>query len=273
MKTNDRISILLAVVDNHLAHLVVQKIRTQFARLPLEINRVEDGQRAFDDFQNRRASMIICAGDLPHLSGANLAREIRKRDGAVPIFYLKSATDQAPEGVDPIAVPIVDWTDFLLKVQASLPDDWKAKFGLFERNSALYKRLVAFGEKYHASSSERPNQEPLISIPRLFESEASSEASPKAVAEKPSEKKIVFKEISKEQHRKVLTLEFSILAALTFATLGFHFWQSSVPETMFSIKRLLTLITVFSYFGFFTGRAFDRYVISKKLIEKSEADV
>lgn len=271
MSDSEKIHLLIALVDSHLAHQIISKIRAQFSQLPLEINLLDDGKRALADCENKMPDILIMASDLPGLTGQDLATALRKLDGSLPIIYLHTGNETPPEGVEAVRLPIVDWTELMARFQSSIPDAWKAKFGLFERNSALYKKLVDFGMRYQnqlepasASSSS------IVCIPDYFnETNDGISASTKvAFASEKTQKILVVKELTDAQHRRGLTTEVLILSTLTIATLILRLGNIEMGDGWFSLNRIAMTLTGISYFGFFLGRVFDRFLLSQSAKEQ-----
>ena len=266
MSDSENILVTIALTDRHLSHQMVQKIKSQFARLPLEINLVDDGKRAWSDFQAHHPVIVIAGADLPSMSGLELIKEIQKVDGSTGLLLLKQDQSQVSDGIDSIDLPIVDWTSFLNKFQGLIPDDWKAKFGLFDRNSALYQKLVEYGKRYRSVTENLDeNSDHLVCIPNFFDQGSSGKEFRPKNSSAQSEK-IIFRELSKAQLNKVLVIELVLLAGLTLVTAFLYSGKIGFGEdSFFSIRSLMAAVTGFSYFGFFLGRGFDRYILSKQI--------
>lgn len=262
MSSSERISLLLAMTDTHLIQQMVSKVRTRFPQITFEVFISEDGTRALADCQQKKPFLIVVSADLPGMDGESLIREIRKSDGALPIIYLKPAEREAPDSAEIVAQPIVDWTDFLTRVQTAIPDDLKVKFGLFQRDGLLYSKLTEFGKKYQNAAGSVGATAPIVTIPKFFDATtAGNTGSPLPQAS--SAPQIIYKELSPEHSRKALFVELSILVLLTLGTAFVHSSKWSGEDGWLSIRSALTALTIFSYFGFFLGRILNRFVLSK----------
>ncbi len=271
MSESESLRILIVLTDNHLAHQISQKIRARFPTMPIETDRVDDGRRALGEFQQKKPDVIIAGSDLPGLGGSSLAREIRKHDGALPIFFLKSGEAAAPDSVEVVSLPLVDWTDFLTRLQASLPDDLKSKYGLFTRDSHFYQSLVDYGRRFSEAAVDESSLPSLSLVPSYFDQSGSDSPStpgnpgtPPATTStvRPAALKIQLNDLSPALLRKSLQLELSILGALTLLALITHLVPALArSEDLFSLKNLSLWLSSFAYLGFFLGRIFDRYFL------------
>lgn len=255
--TGDELKILLVLTDDPLAQEITRKIRSRFEKLNVEIRVSDDGARAASEFRIHRHSMVIAGLHLPGLDGRNLAEEVRKIDGSVTIFLLGGA--DAEPGLEIVQTPIVNWTEFLNRVQAAIPDDLKAKYGLYERNTLLFDKVSEYAKKYRIPALATAS--PIICIPTVFESQGNESVGTISSATKISKAtQFVYRELSSSDRRRVLRTELCILAVLSALTGAQFFFLKDQPfDSVFSIKGVSVLITGFSFFGFFVGHAFERF--------------
>ncbi len=267
---NDSIPVLVALTDRKLTHQILQKTKQKFPRLPLQMEVCDDGTRALQDFKQKHHPVLIVGQDLPGTDGATLVQEIRKLDGSVNILFLTPSVDEKFENVEVIKLPLVDWTNFLNRFQFAIPDDWKARFGLFERNSKNYSRLVEFGKKYERKTDpESINSGAILTIPVFFEEatvQGSSISSTDSLKSKStSQFKTIYRDLDPVAKKRAVRFELGLLAILLTSTLSYYYFKRDEEIGMFSLTSLLMGLTLLSFFGFFLGRVLDKYVFSKSI--------
>ncbi len=262
--SGDALHILLALSDDKLVHDIAQKIRNRFELINVQIDVLDDGKRAAAEFRNRRHSIVIVGRHLPGIDGLALVEEIRKIDGAISIF-LVGAEGEAINGVESVSAPIVNWTEFLNRIQTAIPDDLKAKYGLFERNSQLFEKVVEYAKKYRMTSAQQA--EPIICIPSFYEARDAGAISLSAVQKKSLEQKsIIFKQLAPSERRRVLRADLMVLGSLLAVTgLVFYFLRDSPFDSIFSIKGVCAGLSCFSVFGFFIGHALERFLFASDI--------
>lgn len=256
-----RLDILLVCSEDTLMHEISQKIRARFEKLEIHIDVFDDGKRAANEFKNKRHHIVIATEHLPGLSGTQLSEEVRKIDGSTSIFILGEAN--AGVGIEQIALPIVNWTEFLNRVQLALPDEIKSKYGLVERNNRLYEQLVEYGQKYKVASKESTTS-PILCIPRFFEDDGTSNSKMGPSSSTTGATiKTIFKALDPTARAKNLKIELVILGLLTCVTMIMLYIYRDSPLGWISIPGCLVGLTSFSFAGFFVGHAFDRFLFSK----------
>ncbi len=255
-----KVKILLALTDSNLARQISEKIKERFEKVPLQFDVSEDGHRALNDFRNKLHELVFISQDLAGLNGEDFAREAGRDSGYTMVFVLGAKEGAGASQVERVPLPIVNWTDFLDRVQAALPEEVKARFGLTQRNSILYEKLTEYGKKYLTKASDDGDLAPLICIPQILNENPIAQKD--SVVQKVFEKTI-FPVLSSEQYKVALHWEVSILTSLLVITAGVYIWSDGSDDSLFSFKTLLALLTVISFFGFFVSRAFDRFILSK----------
>ncbi len=265
----DHLQILLVMSDDQLAHQVQQKIKTKFAKVPLQFDTMSDAKLALGAFKSSRHAIVIAAAHLSGMDGLQLLREIKRIDGAVFTLLLGHSPEARAESIEALQLPIIDWTDFIGKVQAAIPDDLKARFGLFERNTLLFEKLTEYGKKYLIETAE-VSRPAVFCIPKYFSSGVESQAEVPSQErqsqglKKSAQSLIRYQALSIEQQKRTLKVEILILCVVLIITGGvFYFYREESSDGLLSPKGLATILSGVSFLGFFISRSFDRFLFAQ----------
>src|SRR5438552_2923838 len=98
-------SILVVDDDRHIAELVVLHLEREGFRVTV----AHDGQTALDRLAAERPSLVILDVMLPGMSGFDVCREIRSREGPQPIILLLTARVQEADAVTGLEVGADDY--------------------------------------------------------------------------------------------------------------------------------------------------------------------
>ncbi|MBC9796131.1 response regulator transcription factor [Sinomicrobium weinanense] len=93
---NDKISILLAEDEMVLGQIIKESLETR----DFIVTHVEDGEKAFKNYQKEAPDLLVLDVMMPNRDGFTLAKEIRKTDKTTPIIFLtsKSQTQDVIDG-------------------------------------------------------------------------------------------------------------------------------------------------------------------------------
>jgi CheY-like chemotaxis protein len=259
MSLSGGFKILIAAVDGQLRHQLSQKVRARFASVPLEIDVAQDGKQAINEYRLKGHGLLILDINLAGIDGLEMAREVRKVDGGAGIFLLGAAASGTVEGVESVDLPIVDWTTLLNRIQNFFPDELKARYGLFERDTALYNQLVEYGRKYIATAPVSSDaHDALILIPNFF---PGAEVPLEKVTAADAGKASVARLQIQASNWRALSLELCLLGMLITATVGVYFVHFQDGSAWLALRLPIAGLTGLAVLGFFLGRAFERMFV------------
>jgi hypothetical protein len=266
MINEDVVRFLLVTSDSQLAHQLIHKLQEKFAKMEPTIEIFDQGRKALTEFLSAGAQVVIIDGRLAFDDLSELNSQIRRRDGGCFIIQLGDLAEGVLDVSERFNLPIIDWADFLSRVQAGLPDEIKIRFGCFERNSALFDKLVAYGARWqNGNTGALSNNEALVLIPKFFdklEGDDSLENSAEAKSSKPS---VIYRSANAQETKVAFIREFLASLFFVFIAIGFNWYYREETWNWFSLRSLTALIAIAAVLGFFISRAFDRFTFGRDI--------
>ena len=269
--------ILLVSPDEHQSSAYASKIKERFGELPLQMDFATDGAKALEKFEKTFHHLIICDINMPVMDGPSLVRDIRKIEGSSVIFLLgeKEPIIEEP-GVEFVKTPVVNWTDFVGKVEDVVPEEIKIEYGLTKRDTALNRRLLEFSEKFLKENNieiEAEGKKDISLIPQYFYSEIEgpgvSTADAKTESHVSQGPRDAFPLALKVKFIVQGLLELLILGGLLYYTIKL-FNAPPAEDADFSeenpfinLKNIMALLTIFSFLGYFFSKVFEKFFLKK----------
>lgn len=273
--------LLFVSPDEYQTSLYAAKIKERFGLLPFQVDFATDGAKALEKFEKHFHHLVICDVNMPVMDGPSLVRDIRKIEGSSVIFLLgeeKPDIDEA--GVEFIKIPIVNWTDFIGKVEDVIPEEIKIEYGLTKRDTALNRRLNEFCEKHIKDNNIEmgtAGEKEISLIPQYFYDESdhvkvSNETSSEGLSVS-SSSGVMMSPLAKALKTKFFiqgVLELLILGGLLYYTITLFKGgpvddDSFADENLFiNLKNIMALLTIFSFLGYFFSKAFEKIFLKKE---------
>ncbi|MEE2744551.1 MAG: response regulator [Bdellovibrionota bacterium] len=270
--------ILLVSPDEHQSSIYASKIKERFGELPLQVHFATDGAKALEKFEKFFHHLVICDINMPVMDGPSLVRDIRKIEGSSVIFLLGEKKPDIDEpGLEFVKIPVVNWTEFVGKVEDVIPEEIKIEYGLTKRDTALNRRLNEFSEKFLKDNnieSESEGEKDISLIPQYFYSEG--EAQGGSTGESTQEMsqthggRGTFPLALKVKFIVQGILELLILGGLLYYTIKL-FNAPPAEDADFSegnpfinLKNIMALLTTFSFLGYFFSKAFEKFFLKNE---------
>jgi len=269
--------ILLVSPDEHQSSIYASKIKERFGELPLQVDFATDGAKALEKFEKFFHHLVICDINMPVMDGPSLVRDIRKIEGSSVIFLLGEKEPVIDEpGVEFVKTPVVNWTEFIGKVEDVVPEEIKIEYGLTKRDTALNRRLLEFSDKFLKENNievEGEGKKDISLIPQYFYSETEGPggvvAEGKTVSPVTQGPRDTFPMALKVKFIVQGLLELLILGGLLYYTIKL-FNAPPADDADFSeenpfinLKNIMALLTTFSFLGYFFSKVFEKFFLKR----------
>mgnify|MGYP001159568232 CR=1 FL=1 len=258
---SDIFKILIASNNDEEAIGIANKVKKHFD-MPLEVHTAHDGDRALYLFAQNTPQIIFVTIDLPVLSGKDVIRAIREKDGGVAIYVLGRKGEELDfPGIEILETPIQNWTAFFDLVIQEIPQNMKARHGLVRRDEKLIEMLESWVRDElkitpkKDKSAETPAQ---VLIPNYFYSSA-----PKASREERNneDEKLTITTANTPSETGLSSIssrpiwDISILLVLVGLTITTYFFDPTKESNAIGLSQIIGAITVMAFFGYFLGKA------------------
>jgi CheY-like chemotaxis protein len=281
------------------ASIYADKVKEGFPQIPINIDFATDGSKGiekYEKFYQRHKQkgdflhrIIISDIKMPVMDGISLVKEIRKLEGSTVIFLLgEKDPDINDSAVDYIETPIVNWTDFLGKIENLIPEEFKITYGMPRRNNLINKKLNEFSKKFLEENKIKnvpKGTEGLSLLPKYFEEEE-KEGMPVDVQDMSDDKDTIIRFLNKKVHKlergqvsndfgfskKRLYfqyfLEIFLLGSLLIYTIVLFNQKADVKgiqEAPFlHFKYVMAIMTALTFISYFFSKVFEKYFIKKE---------
>ena len=295
--------ILFVSQDESQASVYADKVKKGFPQIPINIEFATDGQMALEKFEqfyrrhrwkddlkekgNFLHRVVFSEIKMPVMDGPTLVKEIRKTEGSSMIFLLG---DKNPEIDDPavefIETPIVNWTNFLLKIENLIPEEFKITYGMPKSNNQINKKLNEFSAQFLKENEIEKSQkgtEPISFLPKYFEEVGEGSQSGMNLQDIKDDKDTIIKILNRKLQRlekiqvkqefglskkRILiqtSLEVIYLGGLLFYTIYLFKDQDALLKAPFTqFKYIMALITILAFSSYFFSKVFEKYFVKKE---------
>jgi len=288
--------ILFVSHDESQASIYADKVKSGFPQIPINIDFATDGSKAlekFEKFYQRHKQkgdflhrIVISDIDMPVMNGITLVKEIRKLEGSTVIFLLGNKDpDIEDPAVDFIETPIVNWTQFLSKIENLIPEEFKITYGMPKSDSLINKKLQEFSNQFLKENNVeliKKGNEPISFLPKYFEEEGEDQSFINSQNMKDDKNTIIklltskIKRLEKNQgtkefglSRKRIIIQTSIevlyLSGLLFYTIYLFATEDAIFKGPFyQFKYVMAVITGLVFSSYFFSKVFEKYFVKKE---------
>jgi len=288
--------ILFVSHDESQGSIYADKVKNGFPQIPINIDFATDGSKAlekFEKFYQRHKQkgdflhrIVISDIDMPVMNGITLVKEIRKLEGSTVIFLLGNKDpDIEDPAVDFIETPIVNWTQFLTKIENLIPEEFKITYGMPKSDSLINKKLQEFSNQFLKENKVeliKKGNEPISFLPKYFEEEGEDQSFINSQDMKDDKNTIIklltskIKRLEKNQKtkefglsRKRIIIQTSIevlyLSGLLFYTIYLFATEDAIFKGPFyQFKYVMAVITGLVFSSYFFSKVFEKYFVKKE---------
>ncbi len=265
--------------DEHITQELTRRIRKSLEGVPITLDFESNTRRVVSEFKEKLHDLVILVPGASDQDTPRLILQLQSVSGSARLLYLGiNSLPQGFESVDRIELPIVRWDALMDLISACVPEHLAARCRLSRVKSPARQALEEYAKRYRESPTEKAthsNQEGCLLAPLgLLQSNQNARAegpsggrtSPSIATSEPTSTstdaiRVVWDE---RVHKRTRRWEVAILCSLVGVTIASH-WMSGQSDNWLNLKSLFTLLSAFAFFGFFAGRALEKFAISSTL--------
>ena len=217
-------SISIVTADESVARLFMEKIRSFFQKMTLDIGMFGEAKPALLYIERHLPSVIIVSDQIPGMKWQEFSKAVEKYSPHSLILRLTTKFEgiKQVEGshIVEVGVPILEWDKVMLLIEDEIPTEVKFRFGMARRENVLLKKLREHALSYEVSAQKKSTTFSLL--PQDFDSKESLEKDHIQVQEKQSFEKDETSLKSEFTYSATRKEEWSILLVSLILAITFH---------------------------------------------------